>query len=180
MPLQYITKQCPQCGKSFTIPIGNRRQVCCSAACSYDRRRRPLSDRFWEKVRKTDQCWEWTAARYPGGYGVIDDESAHRTSWILHFGPIPSGMRVLHRCDNRLCVRPDHLFLGTAKENTADMLQKGREARGGMLPHTKLSAGDVRDIRASIEPGDVLAARYGVTESSISMIRSRKTWKHVK
>jgi len=104
---------------------------------------------------------------------------AHRLSWELHFGPIPTGLRVLHKCDNRLCVRPDHLFLGTAKDNTDDMLQKEREARGEMLPQAKLTAADIPIIRASQESGDILAARYRVSKSTISMVRHRKVWKHI-
>ena len=95
--------------------------------------RRPLVERFWEKVVKTPTCWLWTAAAQ-GGYGVIGDPHrkgrvlrAHRVSWELHDGPIPSGMDVLHRCDTPACVRPDHLFLGTAADNIADMFAKGRQ-----------------------------------------------------
>lgn len=89
--------------------------------------------RFWEKVRKSDGCWEWTAGRLGGRYGdfmvgVGDHRSAHRYSWELHFGPIPVGMNVCHHCDNPGCVRPDHLFIGTQKDNLRDMQGKGRKA----------------------------------------------------
>lgn len=95
-------------------------------------KRRPLEDRFWEKVEKTEGCWLWTAANGgPGKYGQFAihahyHEGAHRVSYVLNVGPIPEGMGVLHRCDVPLCVRPDHLFLGTAADNIADMLAKGR------------------------------------------------------
>lgn len=86
--------------------------------------------RFFDKVDKTEDCWNWTASSRGQGYGafkingkVID---AHRVSWTIHFGEIPNGLFVCHKCDNKKCVNPDHLFLGTQKDNMNDCLQKGR------------------------------------------------------
>lgn len=95
-----------------------------------------LAERFWAKVKKTNGCWEWTAARNRAGYGVIDrgrgggSALAHRVSWELHRGRIIKGMSVCHVCDNARCVRPSHLFMGTQRDNILDARRKGRLSTG--------------------------------------------------
>ena len=97
----------------------------------------PIATRFWAKVDTDGECWEWTARRYPTGYGSFYHSPenpvayAHRVSWELHFGPIPAEMWVCHLCDNPPCVRPDHLFLGSRQDNIADMWGKARGSRKG-------------------------------------------------
>jgi hypothetical protein len=98
-----------------------------------------VEERFWAKVRTSKGCWEWTACTR-NGYGRLGLNGgvadAHRLSWEMHYGQIPNGLCVLHHCDNRLCVRPDHLFLGTRGDNIADMDAKGR--RGIYYPPAPL------------------------------------------
>lgn len=128
---------CKNCGCEFRVTPSKAKYhnpKFCSNVCYVKLRITPIEDRFWSKVKKTDTCWEWTAAQDGRGYGVIHYESgvekAHRVSWILTYGDIPKEMCVLHKCDNRICVNPAHLFLGTKADNSRDMVKKGR----GMKP----------------------------------------------
>ena len=94
----------------------------------------PSWDRFWSKVDTSGDCWEWTgrmtAADGYGGIKVLGEQAAHRVSWVIHHGPVPDGLWVLHHCDNRKCVRPDHLYLGTVQDNNRDAVTRGRMRRG--------------------------------------------------
>lgn len=154
------------------------------------RRGTPLAVRFWRHVQKTAGCWLWTGCEDGKGYGVIGrggrggkQDGAHRVSWELANGPIPPGLIVCHRCDVPMCVNPAHLFLGTHADNGADRDAKGRH-RYALPPRetiTKLSEGDVLAIRAAAATTSYadLAARYGVCRSNISMIVTRRNWRHV-
>jgi len=146
----------------------------------------PLA-RFNTKHHPAGDCWQWTDSLTAKGYGRFSyngkAERAHRVSWLLHRGPIPDGMLVCHRCDNPGCVNPDHLFLGSAAESTADMDAKGRRVTvphpGEQHGYAKLSEQDVRAIRASNERQRDIAKRFGITQANVSLIRRRKSWAHV-
>ena len=144
--------------------------------------------RFWAKVEKTVECWQWTAARVRQGYGHfrVGDRLiyAHRYSWQLAYGPIPTGTHILHRCDNPSCVRPSHLWAGTQAENMADMVHKGRSRtlHGGANGHARLTDEAVRTIRALAAEGwsqRRIARTFGVTKYPVQAILSGKTWRHV-
>lgn len=150
-----------------------------------------LRERFEGKYTPVPEagCWLWIGAvAGHGRYGSLLSEGrlerAHRVSWELHFGPIPDGMNVCHRCDVGLCVNPAHLFLGTQRENVLDMISKGRRtyenngrhghhARGERSGAAKLSDGDVENIRRDYETihnKAELARRYRISESQIRRI----------
>lgn len=146
-----------------------------------------LAVRFWAKVRKTDTCWHWTAASFRRGYGAIKVngkmKKAHRVSFEMHFGEIPDGQMVCHSCDTPSCVRPDHLFLGTSQENTADRDAKQRQCRGSRCHQSKLTREQVIEIRELYASGNYsqpeLGRMYGVAHTSIGAIVRRASWKHV-
>jgi hypothetical protein len=148
---------------------------------------RTLAERFWEKVDKGDGsgCWTWTGNVWHVGYGTIWRDGrpvyAHRVAFELQKGVIPSAMCVCHTCDNKLCMRGDHLFLGTHLDNMADKNIKGRQAKGEQRAE-KLTALDVAEIRRRCRSGErqsVLAAAFGVNQSHVSRITRGLGWKHV-
>jgi hypothetical protein len=135
--------------------------------------------RFWGKVIPSDECWEWTGYTVRSGYGMLnlrgDNFLAHRISWLITNGTDPFPLFVLHKCDNRKCCRPSHLFLGTNRENSLDSCKKGRR------PH-KLNGESVKAIRGLLKDGvpqRTIASKFGVAQSSIYDINIGKTWTFV-
>jgi hypothetical protein len=138
-------------------------------------------ERFWSAVKKTNDCWIWTKSTNDGGYGQFnfdgDIRLVHRLSYEIAFGPIPKSLLVCHKCDNRVCVRPDHLFLGTHTDNNRDMFKKGRghvfdgtHMRGERNPNSKLTDAQRREVWAARERGETLQSigdRYGISKQAV-------------
>lgn len=149
-------------------------------------------ERFWPKVAKAgpDDCWEWQAWKNKKGYGEFSYRGhmrpAHRFSWALAHDTWPDAL-VLHRCDNPSCVNPAHLFLGTAADNSADMLAKGRYRKGRVIigtehHSTNLTDADIVTIRSLAALGATqrqLSKQFGISQSSIWRIVNRVTWSHL-
>jgi hypothetical protein len=144
--------------------------------------------RFFSKVKKTHSCWEWKSSINNKGYGQfhLDGKTvlASRLSWKIHYGEFPEGFFVLHKCDNPRCVRPDHLFLGNALENTLDAISKNRLKNPplhlGEFQHlSKLSEEKVRKIRSSKKTISSLASEFGVSFQTVWKVSKRLTWRHV-
>jgi hypothetical protein len=155
-------------------------------------RERSLEERFLAKLGPKDPvtgCIEWMGAKLGRGYGSIKRDGAtfgaHRLAWELKHGPAPEGMNVLHSCDNPPCCNEEHLFLGTDQDNADDKVAKGRQFRPQGEKHyrAKLTDKDVLAIRQLSTAGkslSFLAAEFGVSVSTISLIRTRKIWSHLK
>lgn len=149
-------------------------------------------ERFWSKVDCSggaDTCWLWTAGTTSDGYGKFAYEGksrgAHIVSWVLTRGAIPDGLFVCHNCpggDNRLCVNPAHLWLGSNLANLADRDAKGRQPIGTRNGRAKLTENDVREIRRLADAGVFqreIGRRFGVSHALVSFIVQRRQWRHV-
>lgn len=165
-----------------------------------------LTEKFKIKFVKTDSCWQWTGAKTKLGYGCLgyqlDDRKrvtfyAHRVSWVLHFGVIPTGKQVLHKCDNRSCVNPDHLFIGTHLDNMRDKVFKKRQSKGSAHA-TKVMSGrknanqsgfygitwseetvrDIREKHASGLTGFAIAKQLGLNPSHVYRVINRQCHKN--
>ena len=135
-------------------------------------------------------CKEWVKHCNASGYGVVwmDGKAvgSHRAAWVAANGAIPEGLHVLHRCDNRKCINPDHLFLGTNSDNVADKVSKNRQfrpyAKGEANRHAKLTTAKAQAIRIWGKTGlsnKKIADKFGVCIMTVSFIRNNKTWTHV-
>lgn len=144
----------------------------------------PLADRFWSKVRKTETCWLWTAGVNSNGYGRFQyynrtqrpgkgrDLYAHRVAWMLTHGAVPDGFNLLHSCDTPRCVNPDHLRIGTQKDNGMDAVHRNRTCRVGRPIHLrKLNESDILAIRSDRRTTRAIAASYGMSHVYIAGVK---------
>ncbi len=187
-----VTLTCETCGKAFH-PWEGRTNTSkfCSRKCSYPNMKAATLNRpedFFGKIEKTPSgCWEWSGFRNGSGYGMFGIGGktirAHRYSYEMHKGPIPTGLLVCHSCDNPPCVNPDHLWLGTHRDNGQDMSKKGRGTKTPSVhseqhPLSKLTKDKARAIRADARPARIVAAEYGVSSSLVEGIRRGTHWKY--
>ena len=146
----------------------------------FHQRGKSTETRFLEKINKLGpiqphtphlgNCWQWMGFVDKGGYGCIRDgkkiKKAHRISWITFNGQIPSGLDVCHKCDHRSCVNPNHLFLGTDKDNARDMINKGRR----VYSHAKINPDKAKEIRSRMFSGEspqVLASQFCISVHTV-------------
>lgn len=199
-----MQRHCTACGSSFSCYASSKQRFCSTKCGDANRKKRSIEDRLWPKVDKSGDCWIWTGARDPNGYGRINHKTllygcrlVHRIAWEITNGPIPGNLFVCHRCDNPSCCNPDHLFLGTQFDNMRDAAMKGRAAsgdrsgarthperisRGSAVGTSKLSAPQVLIIRSLHESGmnnQQIAKRFNITPSNVSAIVRRRSWAHL-
>ncbi len=145
----------------------------------------PIHDRFEKFTNKTEDCWLWQGAKDETGYGRIyyngRRQRTHRIAWELSHGVILNGLKVLHRCDNRACINPGHLFLGSLKDNNTDRATKGRNAdfHGDKNPSAKLTPQQVLTSRQRHALGETtasIARAFYVSEGTIRNILKGRTW----
>ncbi len=139
--------------------------------------------RFWSKVDKSGDCWEWTAGTTGGGYGQLKLNGymykVHRISYTIA-NEDPGELNVNHTCDNPPCVNPDHLWAGTQQEGMADMVIKRRQTKGETNGRHVLTEKQVREILTSNETCTSLGKKYGVSRQNISAIKRGELWKHIR
>lgn len=179
-----IIKVCRECGVAFQSPH-NQKQFC-NRECKNASLRGFQEHKFWENVDKDNgpvhpkygRCWQWIGTVLSSGYGTYNNKRAHRLSYELMVA-MPSAAMVLHKCDNRLCVKPSHLFLGNAQDNMTDMKSKGRDhkAKGPgttrLHKHGKLTPSEAAELKVLRAQGWTyvkLGHKFGIRSESARLI----------
>lgn len=151
--------------------------------------RQTTEKRFWSKVEigGLDECWPWTGRKHKFGYGAMMFRrkiyTAHRLAYLLVRGEFDEKLDCCHRCDNPPCCNPLHLFLGTAKDNITDAINKGRFAQGQRNGRSRLTSEQVEEIKKTVAPSQrgmkLIARRFGISKSCLYCIVHGRTWKHI-
>lgn len=190
-----MTKQCANCGTAFVKdPRYSKRyfsrQTYCSQRCAgaawkfkADATRKSLREHFDSKVIKGPGCWGMAGMKDKDGYSMLSYRHRQYRASVLALEldgrPVPKGMYACHHCDNPCCVNPAHLYVGTPQNNVDDKMRRGRQPHGADIHAAKLTDADVLAIRAGSGTTRQIADKFGCTPSNISMIRARRTWKHL-
>jgi len=207
MRKERIKKTCALCKKEFQPSLSYEQKKFCSIECYGQSMAGNEKPSFWEVatkeeqmkrlkssfekyvIRNEDGCWGWKGClskkygslQYGGKYKSI---SAHRASWLIHKGEIPEDLFICHTCDNPVCTKPEHLFLGTPTDNVLDMIKKGRNkpTRGEKSASAKLNEAQVIQIKELLEQNESMtqiAKKFGVHIVTIHDIKYKKTWSHI-
>ncbi|MEI9569483.1 HNH endonuclease signature motif containing protein [Atlantibacter hermannii] len=148
------------------------------------RKSKSLEDRLLAGFKKVGECWVWNKSVASSGYGQIrlnyKNLRANRASYMVFKGEIPDGMVVRHTCDNKLCINPDHLILGSCKDNSQDMVERNRQAKGTRNGRCKLSETKVQEIKDSTLSCGQLAKKFGISRGHAHRIKSGLAWAFIK
>jgi hypothetical protein len=181
-PARFCKRECTN--KDIGIR-GNKNRIFWLSATENEKKER-MKSFFFNKVIQKEGCWGWIGGLdkngYPYIYGGKGPYKAHRLSYEIHKGLIPEKMRVCHKCDNPTCTNPEHLFLGTSKENTQDSISKGRFIKGEKVHCSKLKEDEVKEIKKMLDLGVTcayLSRKYKVHYMTIKCIEKNKTWKYI-
>lgn len=205
----YSIRSCDACGKQFNrygfsrkqksyyctkicmnskVHLWNKKDRFIWSSATLEEKTNRLRDIFERSVVKSEGCWDWKGVAHHSGYCHMNYDgksmSINRISWELNFGEIPNGLFVLHKCDNRRCSNPDHLFLGSSKDNHKDMMNKGRQniPFGENHKNSKLTSDNVKKIKELLQLGVTMSRiskDFKISMGSINAIKHRRTWKHV-
>ena len=174
---------CNECRKSFVKTYRYPTHKFCSKKCHTTFYKKRTFDRFKELaiMNEGQSCWGWRGDVDAAGYGHISKYTAYRISYELFKGKIKKGMHVLHKCDNRICANPEHLYLGSHHDNMMDMVRRRRYEYGERHHNSKLNDAKVIEIRRliGIKTQKEIAHIFNVDPSLITGIKSKRYWSHI-